>query len=339
MSCDLAAKLTSDGTASACHQDGLSAKILKDFLHIDLDRFSAQQILHCHILHLVHGNLSVYKLVHTRQDFHLAAGFLADIQDIPAFLCAGTGNGQEDLVDLIFFGIDENIIPASHDRNSFYVTPPFVGVVVDDAAHLCFCLIGTHHIPQDHLSGCTGADEHYPVHHPFAFTFFPAASLQKDEAVGETDSHNKHKLDDDSEYVIGRRHPANSQRHPGNLEHKSDGRRDYRTHQFTVACKPPHAVIQAQYPEHQNAEYCVPWSKFQIRREIFLWNPGICTVKAKPECQKIGCVYCDDVVNDQVQCNDLPMLKTSARTIFRSGGIRLVSGFFLWLLLKILWHR
>ena len=79
MGCDLAAELASDRSASTGHQDGFSADITENLIHVYLDRVSSQKILHCHILHLAERYFSCDKLIDTWQYLHLAFGLFADV--------------------------------------------------------------------------------------------------------------------------------------------------------------------------------------------------------------------------------------------------------------------
>ena len=179
---DLTAQLAANGTAAARHQNGLAGDRPKNFRHIHLNGFPAQQILHRHVPHFVNGNFPVDQLIDARQHFQLAAGFVADVQDLPLILRRGAGNGYEDLFDPVFFNADKDILPAAHDGHALQIAVPFVGVVIDDALHIQIGFLGADDVPQDHLSGRTGADEHGRIG---AAADGTAAALQQNEAVGK----------------------------------------------------------------------------------------------------------------------------------------------------------
>ena len=61
----------------------------------------------------------------------------------------------------------------------------------------------------------------------------------------------------------------------------------------------------------KNREYCIPWCKFQIGRQIFSGYCGVCTIKAEPQSEKVCGVYGDHIINHQVKCDYLPMLQLS----------------------------
>ena len=67
MSCDLTAKLASNGTASTGDQHYLSRHIPHDTLHLSVNGFSSQQILNLHIAELGDTDLPVHQLIDSWQ--------------------------------------------------------------------------------------------------------------------------------------------------------------------------------------------------------------------------------------------------------------------------------
>ena len=65
MSCHLTTQFTTDRATAAGNQNGLAADILEDFIHIDTNRLSAQQVFHGNLPHITHGNLTGYQLADT----------------------------------------------------------------------------------------------------------------------------------------------------------------------------------------------------------------------------------------------------------------------------------
>ena len=187
MGCDLPAELAADGTAAAGDQHRFTVDEGEHLPHIGLNGGPAQQVLHGHVLHGADGQLAGDQLIHAGQLLELAVGAAADVQNIPLILRIGAGNGKENLVHMVFFHVDQDIVPTAHHKDPVHIAAPLVGIVVDDADHLVFRLFRQIDVPQDHLSRVTGADEHDPAQR------FPVQSaplpLVTDEAIEESDRH------------------------------------------------------------------------------------------------------------------------------------------------------
>ena len=83
---DLSAKLAADRAAAARDQNGLVLQIARDLGQIDLYAVSSEQIKDIHIADLLNADLAVRKLGNSRENLQIAACFLANIQNLLAFL-------------------------------------------------------------------------------------------------------------------------------------------------------------------------------------------------------------------------------------------------------------
>ena len=79
-------------------------------------------------------DLTQHELIHAGQGFELAAGLLADVENVAFRLRAGAWNGQIDLGDPVLLDRLENILTSADDGHIIQITPPLVGVIVNDAA-------------------------------------------------------------------------------------------------------------------------------------------------------------------------------------------------------------
>ena len=135
---DLTAKLAADGTAAAGHQNGLTLQEIRQDRRVQLDRLSAKQIFHLHILHRRHAHLAVHQLVDPRQAPYTAARFLADVQDLFLILGRRCGDGKDDLRDPLLFDHLGDLLPPADDGHVPDVLALLALVVVDDAADMAF---------------------------------------------------------------------------------------------------------------------------------------------------------------------------------------------------------
>ena len=123
---DLAAELRADGPAAAGDQDGLAGDEGKDLFHIRADRFAAKEVLHGDVLHGGHADLVLNHLIDAGELFELAAGLVADAEDLLLLLTGGTGNGKIDLVDLILLDSRKDVLAAADDGDTVDIAVPLV---------------------------------------------------------------------------------------------------------------------------------------------------------------------------------------------------------------------
>ena len=135
---DLTAKLAADGAAASGHKNGLTLQEIRQDRRVQLDRLSAEQIFHLHILDRRHAHLAVYQLVNSRQAPHAAARFLADVQDVLLFFGRGCGDGKDDLRDSLLFDHLGDRLPPADNGHVPDVLALLALVVVDDAADMAF---------------------------------------------------------------------------------------------------------------------------------------------------------------------------------------------------------
>ena len=82
----LAAQLRPDGAAAAGNQHHLILNIVQNLVGVDLNGLPPQQILHRHVLQIADRDFTGHQLIDSGQNFQLAAGLFADIQNIPLLL-------------------------------------------------------------------------------------------------------------------------------------------------------------------------------------------------------------------------------------------------------------
>ena len=306
---DLTAQLTADGAAAAGDHDDLTGEEGIDLVHVDLHRLTAQQILHGHILHGGSGDGAVHELVNAGEVLQLTAGGFADLQNVTALGGAGTGEGQIDLLDLVFFHIQQNVFPAAHNGDAFDITAPLVGVVINDAADPVIDLGGAVQIPEDHLTSGTGANQHDPMVRDFLLQQAVLASFQQNKTVGKPHGQHQEELDSGADDVIGNRHPPQEQGDGHRMENRGDGRGHGHSGHFTEAGEPPNAPIQPQIPEGGQGNHGIEGDEEQPGIQIVIWDHGKLAVKAQPKREEIGTVGGEKIIDHQIKGDDVPVFQ------------------------------
>ena len=217
MTCDLSAQFTTNGTAATSDKYHLAFNTVQNLRQINLDRLSAEQILHGNVLHPAQGNLTGKELVHTGQDLHFTARLFTDIKDIPCLLPCGARDGKEDRIDLILVNCGQNIFSSAEDGNSLNVAVPFIRIVIDKTANLIFYLIGMENIPQQNLTGLTCTDDHDMLHIVRSASLTP---LKQHKSIEESYCRRQHELDQDAKKVIGKGHLSEDQCNADHLRQK-----------------------------------------------------------------------------------------------------------------------
>ena len=304
---DLPAQLRSDAAAASRHQDALAVDEVEDLLHVRADGFPAQQVLDGNLLHGGGGDLAQDELIHAGQLLQLAARLVADGQDIPLLLHRGAGDGQEDLIDVIFLNRGKNLIPAAHDGHALHGPVPLIGIVVDDADHLVILhLVGAVQILQDHLARGAGPDEHHPAGSLLAGPV--QAPLILGNPVQEAGPRQEDELHARAPDVIGDGHPFQSQ---GDENRVDDGSRQgyhQRPDQNAEGGETPHAPVQSANPEGDHRRRRVGQNKGEISFQIMIWNQGVPCVKTEPQPQKISENNGQRVIDHQQRRHQLPVL-------------------------------
>src|SRR5699024_2511760 len=100
---NLTADLASDRTSASGHQDYLAADIVSDFLHMEIHRFSSEEVFDADVSQHGDVNLLIDHLIDSRKHLDLARRLLADIQQFSPFLILQGWNCDNDLFDMIVF--------------------------------------------------------------------------------------------------------------------------------------------------------------------------------------------------------------------------------------------
>ena len=277
---DLSAELAADRSSAACDQHDFIIYKVKDLFHIRLDGLTAQKILDGYLLHLADSDLSAHELVHARQISQLTVRLLADFQNIAALLCCRTRNSQIDLVDLILLYAFQNVIPASHNRDTVDITAPFVGIIVNKTTYLVTDLSRPAHIPRDHLPGIAGSDDH---HISARLGVLVLTSKEQDKTVGKANPYHKNKLHDCADYIIGNRHALKEQRDRCRVEDTCDHRCLDHIQKLRVTCKSPDALVQLRFPENNQTKNRINRCKLAPRAEIGTINAREFAIIAEPK--------------------------------------------------------
>ncbi len=209
--CDLPAELGADGAAAPGDEDDLAVDEAEDLLHVGADRFAAEKVLDRDLLHVAHGELAGRDLVNARELLQLAAGLVADGQDVALVLHRGARDREVDLPNPVLGHGGHDFLAAADDRDAVDEAMPFVRVVVDDAGDELVELLGAADVALDHLAGRAGADEHDGDCGGFIF-LIPALPDEEHKAVAEADAQDRAELQQSPYKIVGNRHAVEKQR-------------------------------------------------------------------------------------------------------------------------------
>ena len=303
---NLAAKLRSDGSAAAGHQNGFPGNEFENLLQVRADRVAAQQVLHGNFPDRGHGNLAGHQLVNPGQLLQLAVGFAADRQDVPLCLNGHAGDRQDDFIHLVFRRRGQDVVPPADDRHALHIPVPFVRVVVDDAYNLVGQFPGGHDLPQNGLPGVARADDHHAL--PALFHGLPVILQQLDQPEPEPGDAKKDKLEEGAPYIIGNRHPDENHRDQQRVQQRRDHRPHEGPNQLGIAGKPPHAVVHFEEKENDDAVQRPGEDEPGIGFDERLGDGGIGRVVAQIERKKISEANGHEVIHRQHNGNNLPVL-------------------------------
>ena len=160
MSCDLTAKLASNGTASTGDQHYLSRHIPHDTLHLSVNGFSSQQILNLHIAELGDTDLSVHQLINTRQHLQLTACLTADIQQFLNLSMRCRRNGDHDLINMVFLCQSADILSIASYENTAQILSNLARIIIHQAAYILLYELAVLQFLQQSIARLTGADDH-----------------------------------------------------------------------------------------------------------------------------------------------------------------------------------
>ena len=138
MSCDLTAKLASNGTASTGDQHYLSRHIPHDTLHLSVNRFSSQQILNLHIAELGDTDLSIHQLINTRQHLQLTACLTADIQQFLNLSMRCRRNGDHDLINMVFLCQTADVLAVTCYQHTAQIFSDFTRIIIHQTTYILF---------------------------------------------------------------------------------------------------------------------------------------------------------------------------------------------------------
>ncbi len=305
---DLPAELRADG-AAARNQDDLAVNEVEDFLQVGGDGLTAQKILDRNALHLADGDVAGYQLVHAGEALELAAGLLADGEDVPPLFGGGAGEGEVDLLHAVLLSVLQDGVPAADDRDTVKGAAPFVGVIVNDADDLLFGLLRLADIPEDHLAGIARADEH-DMGGVAAFPF--GLAQEEDKAVEKADTDREDELDHRAEDIIGNRHAAEDHGDENGMKRAGYNGGENRAVKFGKTGEAPEAVIHAEGDENSHADEGIDRDKVEPGYQIVFGDAAESAVEAEPQREEIGEVDGDHVIGDEKRHDDLPVLYSFA---------------------------
>ena len=275
---DLTAELGPDGSAAAGDEDDLAVDEVEDFLHVSLDRLSAEQVFDGDLAEGADGDLTGEKLIHTGELLQLASGLLADIDDIALVLRVGGRDGDINLRDLILPDAREDVVSAARDRDAFDISVPLIAVVVDEADDLVVQLDGRLDVAEDLLSRLSGADDHDSAGRFFGL--FERRSDEEQEPEREARRDEEDELEQHTAEVIRGGHIAEDDRDEEHMEERRDDGAERRFHELAERGEAPHTAVHSEKGEDDDRDGGVRRDYVEITVKVILRDGGIPEVEA-----------------------------------------------------------
>ena len=303
---DLAAELRTDGPASACHKDNLAVNELIDLMKVGGDGFASQKVLDGDIPKLRNSDLVVDQLIHSGKHLDLAAGLVADPENLFPILARHAGHGKEDLRHLIFFDIFKDRLASTHDGDPFNGAVPLVGIVVNDTDGDVVQLVRGLEVAKEHSSGFAGSDDHDaaagfpPAHH--------MGTEEEQEAEEEAQTHHEKHLEHGAPDIVGQGHAGIEHGDEDAMQHRGSQGAEGGPDQLIKAGIAPHDAVHVEEVENHDRDEGVPGNKGEIGVQIDRLYRRIVAVEAKPEGQEVGEMDHGEVIDHGEEGDDLPML-------------------------------
>ena len=94
-------------------------------------------------------------------------------------------------------------------------------------------------------------------------------------------------------------------RDQNSMSHRGNKRCLDRFYQLGIAGKAPHALVQTESPEYEDADDGIPGDKMGVGFEVHIGDHGILKIKASPQSEEIRQVNGNDVIHHQKHCQKM----------------------------------
>jgi len=302
----LAAEFRADASPTACDEDNLAVDEVINFMKVRGDGLTSQKVLDGDILEFRNGDLAGNKLIVPGEHLHLAAGLVADAEDLLSVFPRHAWDGEEDLRDMILLDILEDRLSPTHDGDTLDGTVPFVLVIVDNTDGFVIQLVRGLQVTQEHPSGFPGTDDHDaaaglpPLPH--------MGTEEEQEAEEEAQAHHKQHLKHASPDVVRHGHAAINRRNENAVENRSRQGAKNRTGQLFNTGIAPHNAVHVEEVVNHYREDGIPGDKLKVCIQILRFDCRIIAVEAEPQGQEVADMGNGKVIDRREESNDLPML-------------------------------
>ena len=161
---NLAAQLTTDGTASSGDKNDFIFHISGNRIQIRLYRLASQKVFNLNRTKFFDRSFSIYKLIYTRKNFQICPRLLTDFKDLLHFFFRRTRHRHNNLIDLIMTGGVKNFISSANHLNSINKCVLFGLIVVNHTANIAVQFFTHFKLVDHHISGFSTTDDHRIPH-------------------------------------------------------------------------------------------------------------------------------------------------------------------------------
>ena len=268
VTCDLAAELGADGSATAGDEDGLPLDHAEDFFVVDLDRFTTEEVEDVDVAELADADFAVDELVDAWDGLQLTAALLADVEDFCA-LFGGRGRDRiDDFRDLVLLYGVEDVVSGADDRDTVEDAALLIRVVVDQTDRIPLQVFAGEELLDEHPAGIARADNHHAFAWLTALPLTGDAVKETDEAVEEAHAGVHHEAEAVTDDVVGSWHVHLHEEHAEGIQYEKHQVGADHVEELDEAREVPDAVVQAEKVEHRDGAHDEVRHRDEIAPEV-----------------------------------------------------------------------
>ena len=288
VTCDLAAELGADGSATAGDEDGLPLDHAEDFFVVDLDRFTTEKVEDVDVAELADADFAVHELVDARDGLELTAALLTDIEDLRA-LFGGRGRDRiDDFRDLVLLYGVKDVVSCADDRDAVEDAALLVRVVVDQADRIPLQVFAGEELLDEHPAGITRADDHHAFAWLAALPLTGDAVEETDEAVEEAHTSVHHEAEAVADDVVGSWHVHMHEEHAEGIQYEEYQVGADHIEELDEAREVPDAVVQSEEVEHRDGADDEVGHREEVAPEIVVRDRREREVEAEEQAEEVG---------------------------------------------------
>ena len=244
---DLTAKLGANRAATAGNHDTLTGDVLSNLFPVNLDRITAQQVLHFHIAQTADLHFPVDQLIDAGNHLDLTAGCTADIQNLLFRLSVAGRDRIDDLLNIILLDCRGNILSAADNGNTLQNAVLLRHIIVDQADNFVVHQTTVANLTDQRTAGFTGTDDHHILSAPGTAAVGNLDLQLPQEAVRKAQTNRTNKAEQHAQKIKGQGHLHRQQCRHQQAGNSQENICQNDAEHFIDTDKTPNTLIQTKY--------------------------------------------------------------------------------------------